>query len=427
MRTAASLLVFCASLLAFDDSDDRKARIRGIRDYAKQGSGAISKIQPYLEDRDEEVRWEAVSAIVEIGTQHSLDPLIAATRDNNAEIQIHAADGLVNFYLPGHVRTGWTASLRRAASAFRGRFTDTNTDVIDPFINVRPEVIEALGALTRRGATMESRANAARALGILRGRAALEDLYQALRSKNTLIMYESLIAIQKMRDGESGPRIQFLLRDLDDRVQIAAIETTGILLNRAATPDLRDAYERARTIKIKRAALTAIAMLADQASRELFVPALTDRDDGLRAAAAEGYARLKDPADLPVLEKAFGEERKMQPRLSTAFALVMLGRHELSELSPLRYLINTLNSRFYKDYAQPLLVELTRDAAVRKAVYPSFPGANNEEKVHLCRILARTGDAETLSVLEPLQNDSNSEVALEAAKAIRNLKARLSM
>jgi HEAT repeat protein len=105
----------------------------------------------------------------------------------------------------------------------------------------------------------------------------------------------------------------------------------------------------------------------------------------------------------------------------------MLGRHELSELSPLRYLINTLNSRFYKDYAQPLLVELTRDAAVRKAIYPSFAGANNEEKVHLCRILARTGDAETLPVLEPLQNDSNSEVALEAAKAIRNLKARLSM
>jgi HEAT repeat protein len=427
MRTAASLLVFCAELLAFDDSDDRKARIRGIRDYAKQGSGAISRIQPYLEDRDEEVRWEAVSAIVEIGTQHSLDPLIAATRDHNAEIQIHAADGLVNFYLPGHVRTGWTASLRRAASAFKGRFTDTNTDVIDPFINVRPEVIEALGALARRGATMESRANAARALGILRGRAALEDLYQALRSKNSLIMYESLIAIQKMRDVESGPRIQFLLRDLDDRVQIAAIETTGILLNRAAIPDLRDAYERARTIKIKRAALTAIAMLADQASRDLFVPALTDRDDGLRAAAAEGYARLKDPADLPVLEKAFGEERKMQPRLSTAFALVMLGRHELSELSPLRYLINTLNSRFYKDYAQPLLVELTRDAAVRKAIYPSFAGANNEEKVHLCRILARTGDAETLPVLEPLQYDSNSEVALEAAKAIRNLKARLSM
>jgi HEAT repeat protein len=106
MRTAASLLVFCAELLAFDDSDDRKARIRGIRDYAKQGSGAISRIQPYLEDRDEEVRWEAVSAIVEIGTQHSLDPLIAATRDHNAEIQIHAADGLVTFYLPGHVRTG---------------------------------------------------------------------------------------------------------------------------------------------------------------------------------------------------------------------------------------------------------------------------------------------------------------------------------
>ncbi len=425
MRIAASLLVFCAGLLAYDDSDDRKARIRGIRDYAKQGSGAISKIQPYLEDRDEEVRWEAVTAIVEIGTQHSLDALIAATRDNHSEIQIRATDGLVNFYMPGYIRTGWTSSLRRGANAFKGRFTDTNADVIDPFITVRPEVIEAVGKLALNGVSMESRANAARAAGILRGRAALEDLHQALRSKNSLILYESLIAIQKIRDVASGPRIQFLLRDLDDRVQIAAIETTGILLNRAAIPDLREGFERARTIKIKRAALTAIAMLTDAGSRETFASGLADRDDGLRAAAAEGYARLRDPADLPVLEKAFGEERKMQPRLSMAFALVMLGRHELSELSPLRYLLNALNSRLYRDYAQPLLVELTRDSAVRRAVYPALSGATQDERIQLCRILARTGDAETLTVLEPLQSDTDSEVALEATKAVRNLKARL--
>ena len=48
-----------------------------------------------------DVRLEAVKAIVDIGTQRSLDPLIKACGDNDPEIQIRATDGLVNFYVPG--------------------------------------------------------------------------------------------------------------------------------------------------------------------------------------------------------------------------------------------------------------------------------------------------------------------------------------
>ena len=37
-------------------------------------------------------------------------------------------------------------------------------------------------------------------------------------------------------------------------------------------------------------------MLADPADHGIFLRYLNDRDDGLRAAAAEGLARLKNPA-----------------------------------------------------------------------------------------------------------------------------------
>ncbi len=113
--------------------------------------------------------------------QRSLDPLIKATRDNDPEIQIRAIDGLVNFYVPGYVKTGLTASLRRAGSSIKAKFTDSNDLVIDPYIQPRPEVIAALGRVTSGGSSLDARANAARALGILRGRAALPDLEQALR------------------------------------------------------------------------------------------------------------------------------------------------------------------------------------------------------------------------------------------------------
>ena len=84
-------------------------------------------------------------------TQNSLDPLIAATRDNDPEIQIRATDGLVNFYVPGYVRTGLSSTLRRAGNTIKGRFTDINDQVIDLYVVVRPEVIQALGQADPRG------------------------------------------------------------------------------------------------------------------------------------------------------------------------------------------------------------------------------------------------------------------------------------
>src|SRR5579863_9776891 len=235
--------------------DDAKARVKAVRELAKTGtSDTIPRIAAYLSDPDVAVRLEAVKSIVDIGTQSSLDPLIKATSDTDPEIQIRATDGLVNFYVPGYVKTGLTASLRRVGSSIKAKLTDTNDLVIDAYIQPRPEVIAALGHVASGGASLEARANAARAVGILRGREALPDLEQAVRSKDSEVIYEALVAIEKIRDPGSGPAIAFLLHDLNEKVQITAIEATGLLLNRSAINDLRDILDRSRKIKVKRAA-----------------------------------------------------------------------------------------------------------------------------------------------------------------------------
>ena len=134
---------------------------------------------------------------------------------------------------------------------------------LDAYVQVRPEAITALGKLARSGNGFDSRANAARAVGVLRGRAALPDLIEALHSKDDKLMYESLVAVQKIADPSAAPRIAFLLRDLEEKIQITALETTGLLKNKEAAKDVRDALEHARTIKVRRAALGALAMIAD--------------------------------------------------------------------------------------------------------------------------------------------------------------------
>jgi hypothetical protein len=317
-----------------------------------------------------------------------------------------------------------TASLRRVGGSIKGRFTDNNDQVIDSYVQVRPDVIATLGKLARGGGNFDARANAARALGILRGQAAVDDLIEALKSKDSTIIYESLVALQKIRDRSAAPRIAFLLRDFDPKVQIAAIETTGLLQNKEALPGLTDVLERTRDNKVRRAALTAIAMLPEEKNRDLYARHLADRDEQLRAAAAEGYARLKNPADLPMLETAWTDEKKTSPRLSLAFALAMLGKRELAEFSPLQYLINTLNSSAYQGVAFPFLVELAREEEVRAALYHPMVTGTKDEKIWLARVMARSGDKQSIPHLDTLSHDAEPEVAQEGLRALRTLQAR---
>ena len=422
MRPLSLVLLFLAAIAPLFAQNTRP---KDVREVAKGGSAALPKLQEFLKDPNVDVRIEAVKQIAEIGTQRSIDPLLQATNDNDPEVQIRATDGLVNFYLPGYLQTGFAASIKRVGTGLKGKFTDTNDQVIDPFVQVRPGVVTALGKLARGGGNMEARANAARGLGILRGRAAVPDLVEATHSKNTQLIYESLIAIQKIGDQSAGPLTTFLLHDLDQRVQIAAIEIQGLLRNQEAVPDLTDVLtNRARDVKVKRAALTSLAMLPSEKSRSLYGQYLHDKDDKLRGAAAVGYARLRNPADLPVLEKAWQDEGKTSPRLSMAFAQVMLGKTELSEFSPLQYLVNNLNSASYKGEAAPLLVELARDPRVRTLLYQALQKGTKDEKIGIAGVLARSGDQQSVAALQTLTNDPDPEVSKEALRAVRTLQAK---
>jgi len=423
-----TILFFIVAALAWAQApnSDPKQRAKDVRELAKQGQDAIPRITPYVSDPDLNVRVEAVKALVAMGGPRIVDPLLTAARDNDPEIQIRATDGLVDVYLPGYVKTGMSGTVQRMGVNIRAKFgVDTNDQVIEEYVQVRPEVIAALGKLVTGGASIDVRANAARAIGVLRGKDAIPELIEALHSKQDAVMYEALVAIQKIRDPEAAGRISFLLRDLDDKIQTTALETTGILRNREAAPDVRDALEHARNIKIRRSATSALAMLSDPADHGAFVRDLNDKDDAIRSAAAEGLARLEIPADRPLVEKAFNDERKMGPRLADAFAVVALGNADTGEFSSLRYLVNTLNIRAYRGVASAYLTELCRDLKIRQAIYPMLPRATKDEKIQLSIVFARSGGRDSLPYLESLSTDPDSEVAAEGTRSLRTLRARL--
>jgi HEAT repeat protein len=415
---------FLAFLAVCGASGQANLRPKDVRDIARGGSSAIPKLQELLSNPSPEVRAEAVRQITEIGPPHSLDPLILASRDGDPAVQMLAADGLVNFYVPGYVRRGVSGTIERVGTGIKSKFTDTNDQVIDGYIAVRPDVIAALDAQLA-ASNMDVRANAARALGILRAKAAVSDLVAALRSKDSTLIYESLVALQKIGDQSAGPAAEFLMRDFDPKVQISAIETVGILRDFAAVPALAGVANDTDNLKVKRAALTSLAMLPNPTYRGIFLQYFHDKDEKLRGAAAEGLGRLKNPLDLPTLQQEWQEESKPGPRLSLAFAQVMLGTTELSQFSPLQFLINNLNLSAYNGAALPLLVELARDAKVRAVLYGALESGTKDEKIGLARVLGASGDTESIDRLKKLVGDQDPSVAQAALAATRSIQARM--
>ncbi len=429
LRAACALPI--AAWLLFGQAEEgynSNQRIIRIRQLAKTDSRAIPTIAQNLDDPNADIRIEAVKAIVKLGTERSLDPLAKATHDNNAEVQIRATDGLVNFYLPGYVARGaLSGPFSRGVRQVKSFFSSRNEQVVAPDISIRDTVGEAIADEVLHAASIDARANAARAAGILRDRAAVPALEQALRSKDTELILESLYALQKIADPEAGPSVSFLSRDLDDRVQMAALETIGVLHSTQSAPDVRRAVSEARNAKIRRAAVQALAMLGDAADRQTFQQYGTNSDAVLRASALEGLGRIREPEDTPLLEQAYNEkDADWRVHLAAAFGLANEGKVDTSEFSPLRYLIENLDTKSHQDTAQAYLTELCRRDDVRKAVLPLVPQASVDEKIALCDILAASHSEDVIPTLSALEKDINPDVSLAAARGLRIVQAHKS-
>jgi len=405
---------------------DDKAKLREIKDLSKRDSQAIPSLAKFLDDPSFEVRSDAVKAIVNIGTQHSLEPLIIATRDRDPAIQVRATDGLVDFYLPGYVAKGMTSTFTRTGRLVEGAFGTRNDQVIEPYIVVREDVAKAFGPVIANSASLKARANAALAAGILRDKLAVPDLIGALRSRNTNLVYQSLIALQKIGDPSAGPGVALLAQDPEEKVQLVALETIGVLHYREAEPTVRQVLDRSGNSKVQRAALQTLALLALANDRPVFIQYATDKDSELRASSLEGLGRLREPEDVPLLDRAFNEQNVDQRvRLAAAFGLVSEGKLETSEFSALRYLVNGLNLKSQSAASEAYLAELFQQPAIRNVVLPLVPEGTRDEKILLGQALAKSGSPDVIPTLEALTKDPDSEVSASATKSLRILRARM--
>jgi HEAT repeat protein len=178
-------------------------------------------------------------------------------------------------------------------------------------------------------------------------------------------------------------------------------------------------------MRIRRAALEALAMLALPDDRAIFQQYLKDSDAELRASALEGLGRLREPEDYPVLEAAYNEKNAdWRVHLAAAFALVDEGKVDTSEFSPLPYLVENLSLKGRAYVANAYLVEVARREDVRASLAKLLPEATKDQKIALCSILGSSHAEDAVPILNGLAKDLDPDVAFAASRALRILEAR---
>ncbi len=427
LRVAGYGCVLPLLLFSQENQKDRdKAQISRIHALEKNGTGSLTELSGFLKDPDRPVRVEAVNAIVRVGSTASLDPLAFATHDMDPEVRVRATDGIVNVYVPGYVaNSGLSGYFTRGLRQVKSFFSTRNDKVIDDDVKVREDIGPAIAEEVNFRDDMAARSNAALAAGILRLRVAVPALVEALHAKDNDLIFESLVALQKIHDPSAGGGVGFLVRDLDERTQVTALETVGVLHSTQAAADVRYALGNARDLKVKRAALSALAMLALPEDRTIFRQYVLNGDPTLRAAALEGLGRLREPEDTPTLQTSYDEANAdWRIHLAAAFALVNEGNVSTEEFSPLLYLVENLNSRQRADAADVYLKELIHREEVRKNIVKTLDEATKAQKLALCWIFGESHSDDLSPALKKLATDSDGEIETAAKRAEHVLETR---
>jgi HEAT repeat protein len=194
----------------------------------------------------------------------------------------------------------------------------------------------------------------------------------------------------------------------------------GILRTKTATAKLQTLYQTDTELKTREKALEGLAYIGDPISNPIFLKALWSDNKAIRTSAAEGLARSADPTALPEVEKALQAEKDSDVKLAMEFAVTAAGKTDyLSDM------IESLPSKSRGDIAAPYLIELSRKPEFLPKLYPYLQNTNAGVRKKLCTVLMYSGDATSLDNLDRLTHDSSGDVAAEALRAKKAIRARL--
>jgi HEAT repeat protein len=442
------LLLLGVAVLAFAgaQSQPRKASVDGLVYDLKHpdpdrraeaarllGANKLNQAVPALMeaagDSQPAVRLAVLEALAKIHDPRALPTFITLTGDSEADIRRKAIAALIEVYVVD--ASGFVAGTMKVIDFLNPFDSDYNTLVVEPYVPVSAEAVQALAQRLEDPETGVRKA-AVMGLGTLRGRAALPQMKDVLsREPENGIKIEYFRSFYKIGDPDACGRLVPYVNDPDKAVHDEAILTSGLLRCKESVDAIMDIYqmgikEREKVFGVIPASsaddlqikcLQSLALIGDARAAKLYLPALRHDKEDFRVAAAEGLARLADAQHEPVLTERSAGAKGKRFQLALAYAFYRLGHKErLAEL------VRELGGSSHGDQVYAYLVELTPDQLAD--LYPHLRASKGKTRIRLLEAMGVAGSPHNLSEVQSYTNDSDADVASAALVAVRRIQAR---
>jgi HEAT repeat protein len=147
----------------------------------------------------------------------------------------------------------------------------------------------------------------------------------------------------------------------------------------------------------------------------VFTARLTDKDEYLRRAAAEGLGRAGDTSAAASLQTGAGNDPSDMVRAAMQYALQKLGRNYVARL------VEFLDDRKTALQVQEYLIEL--GPAVERELLPTLQEPDPAMRAAVAGILGEIGGDAALAALRDLK-DRDKEVVTAASRAAERIRIR---
>lgn len=337
-------------------------------------------------DSDAKVRENALWALGQIRDFKQVPVMIDGLADNLEDVRRAALMALVSLYKEDG--TGFILNRRRGINIVNP-FLDTNDRaMIDPSVEVDDRITTALAkvALTDRSETM--RTGAVRALGVLRGEAAVPELVKAMQQDRT-VRIDVLKTFIKFGNTDNGKYAVPYFNATDRDVREQAIAAAGELHSKEAIPELLAQYNN--NPEWRKASLHALAQIPAKEAEGIFVQNLRHEDEERQQYANEGLARIGADKYTEEVSKLRLTEKKNRVLLAQAFALYKFGRKEY-----LLYIVEKSDSGALDDQAESYL----REVSDPSDLYAYLNQGTTKRRGKVAEALGYAGTSETIPKLE---------------------------
>ncbi|MEA3470343.1 MAG: HEAT repeat domain-containing protein, partial [Thermodesulfobacteriota bacterium] len=328
-------------IIALKDKED-DIRKKALQALGKTGDPrGVPSIVAALKDENPDIRFESAAALKRIGNEGAVKPLINALEDESAEVREIAADALMAIGSPAveslinALAEGRKSSRRLAAHAL-GTIGDARS--IEPLIAALKDEdwkvvkgsalslgkIGVKSALEPLVALLEEkdpniREGAAEALGTIGDKRAVPPLIDALADESSFVRRKAADSLGALGDESSIESLNNALKDNNGDVRKEAAKA---LAKMDWEPPVADQDDRI-TYLVSNERWDEVIKMGTPAVSQL-IDALNDEDENIRSKSAWTLGKINDPEAIEALIKALKDD-DTEVRTEASLALENMG------------------------------------------------------------------------------------------------------